>query len=172
MRGILNYFMPATGEKRAMKTPIYFDYSATTPVDERVAAKMAQFLTRDGVFGNPASRSHDFGWRAEEAVEDARRHVADLLAADPREIVWTSGATESNNLALKGAARFNQKKGKHILTIKTEHKAVLDTVRELEREGLFRHLSRPRTERAGGFGQIPRRPARRHHFGFGDVGQQ
>ena len=135
MRGILNYFMPATGEKRAMKTPIYFDYSATTPVDERVAAKMAQFLTRDGVFGNPASRSHDFGWRAEEAVEDARRHVADLLAADPREIVWTSGATESNNLALKGAARFNQKKGKHILTIKTEHKAVLDTVRELEREG-------------------------------------
>ena len=87
MRGILNYFMPATGEKRAMKTPIYFDYSATTPVDERVAAKMAQFLTRDGVFGNPASRSHDFGWRAEEAVEDARRHVADLLAADPREIV-------------------------------------------------------------------------------------
>lgn len=118
-----------------MKTPIYFDYSATTPVDGRVAECMARFLTKDGVFGNPASRSHAFGWESEKAVEEARRNVADLIAADPREIVWTSGATESNNLALKGAAHFNAKKGKHIITVKTEHKAVLDPVRELEREG-------------------------------------
>ncbi|MGI9297347.1 MAG: IscS subfamily cysteine desulfurase [Gammaproteobacteria bacterium] len=118
-----------------MKTPIYFDYSATTPVDGRVAECMARFLTKDGAFGNPASRSHAFGWEAEKAVEEARKNVADLLSADPREIIWTSGATESNNLALKGAAHFNEKKGKHIITVKTEHKAVLDTVRELEREG-------------------------------------
>ena len=118
-----------------MKTPIYFDYSATTPVDGRVAECMAQFLTKDGAFGNPASRSHAFGWEAEKAVEEARGHVANLIGADPREIIWTSGATESNNLALKGAAHFNAKKGKHIITVKTEHKAVLDTVRELEREG-------------------------------------
>lgn len=115
--------------------PIYMDYSATTPVDERVAEKMMAYLTRQGHFGNPASRSHEFGWKAEEAVELARKQVADLINADPREIVWTSGATESNNLAIKGAAHFYQKKGKHIITLKTEHKAVLDSCRQLEREG-------------------------------------
>ncbi len=118
-----------------MKLPIYMDYSATTPVDPRVADKMMQCLTTDGNFGNPASRSHLFGWKAEEAVEVARRQVADLIGADPREIVWTSGATESDNLAIKGAAHFYQKKGKHIITSKIEHKAVLDTCRQLEREG-------------------------------------
>ncbi|MGS2724606.1 IscS subfamily cysteine desulfurase [Porticoccus sp. GXU_MW_L64] len=118
-----------------MKLPIYFDYAATTPVDPRVASKMAECLTSDGVFGNPASRSHAFGWQAEELVEDARRQVADLINADPREIVWTSGATESDNLAIKGCAHFNQKRGKHIITSKIEHKAVLDTCRQLEREG-------------------------------------
>lgn len=118
-----------------MKLPIYFDYSATTPVDPRVAQKMVECLTLEGNFGNPASRSHLFGWKAEEAVENARRQVADLINADPREIVWTSGATESDNLAIKGAAHFNQKKGKHIVTSKIEHKAVLDTCRQLEREG-------------------------------------
>ncbi len=118
-----------------MQLPIYLDYSATTPVDPRVAEKMMACLTTDGVFGNPASRSHLFGWKAEEAVENARRQVADLLNADPREIVWTSGATESNNLAIKGSAHFNSKKGKHIITSKIEHKAVLDTCRQLEREG-------------------------------------
>lgn len=118
-----------------MKLPIYFDYSATTPVDPRVAQKMAECLTLDGNFGNPASRSHVFGWRAEEVVETARRQVADLINADPREIVWTSGATESDNLAIKGAAHFYQKKGKHVVTSKIEHKAVLDTCRQLEREG-------------------------------------
>lgn len=118
-----------------MKTPIYLDYSATTPVDPRVAEKMIECLTMDGNFGNPASRSHLFGWKAEEAVENARRQVADLIKADPREIVWTSGATESDNLAIKGAAHFYQKKGKHIITSKIEHKAVLDTCRQLEREG-------------------------------------
>ncbi|BCE03217.1 IscS subfamily cysteine desulfurase [Marinicellulosiphila megalodicopiae] len=118
-----------------MKLPIYFDYSATTPVDERVAKKMIDCLTFEGNFGNPASRSHFFGWQAEEAVENARRDVADLIGADPREIVWTSGATESNNLAIKGAAHFYSKKGKHIITSAIEHKAVLDTCRQLEREG-------------------------------------
>ncbi|WP_456412224.1 IscS subfamily cysteine desulfurase [Thiolapillus sp.] len=118
-----------------MKLPIYFDYSATTPVDERVAEKMCRCLTRDGVFGNPASRSHPFGWEAEKLVNEARQNVAALINADPREIVWTSGATESDNLALKGAAHFYQKRGKHIVTVKTEHKAVLDTCRQLEREG-------------------------------------
>ncbi|MEZ5451618.1 MAG: IscS subfamily cysteine desulfurase [Thiothrix sp.] len=118
-----------------MKTPIYFDYAATTPVDPRVAEKMMQYLTLDGVFGNPASKSHAFGWGAEEAVEQARVHVADLINADPKEIVWTSGATESDNLAIKGAAHFNERRGKHIITCKTEHKAVLDTCRQLEREG-------------------------------------
>ena len=118
-----------------MKLPIYFDYAATTPVDPRVASKMAECLTTDGVFGNPASRSHAFGWQAEELAEDARREVADLVNADPREIVWTSGATESDNLAIKGCAHFNQKRGKHIITSKIEHKAVLDTCRQLEREG-------------------------------------
>jgi cysteine desulfurase len=118
-----------------MKLPIYLDYSATTPVDPRVAQKMMEYLTPDGHFGNPASRSHAFGWEADAAVKEARENVAALLNADPREIVWTSGATESDNLAIKGAAHFNQKKGKHIITCKTEHKAVLDTCRQLEREG-------------------------------------
>ncbi|HCU67525.1 MAG TPA: IscS subfamily cysteine desulfurase [Rheinheimera sp.] len=118
-----------------MKLPIYLDYAATTPVDPRVAEKMMQYLTMDGDFGNPASRSHRFGWQAEEAVEIARSHIADLVNADPREIVFTSGATESNNLAIKGAAQFYHKKGKHLITCKTEHKAVLDTMRALEREG-------------------------------------
>ncbi len=116
-----------------MKQPIYLDYSATTPVDARVAAKMIPYLTEK--FGNPASRSHAYGWEAEAAVEEARAHVAALLNADPKEIVWTSGATEGDNLAIKGAAHFYQGKGKHIVTVKTEHKAVLDTVRELERQG-------------------------------------
>jgi cysteine desulfurase len=115
--------------------PIYMDYSATTPVDERVAEKMCTYLTRQGQFGNPASRSHEFGWKAEAAVEQARKDVAQLINADPRDIIWTSGATESDNLAIKGAAHFYQKKGKHIVTLKTEHKAVLDSCRQLEREG-------------------------------------
>lgn len=118
-----------------LKLPIYLDYSASTPVDPRVAAKMAECLTMEGNFGNPASRSHRFGWQAEEAVDIARNQIADLVNADPREIVLTSGATESDNLAIKGAAHFYAKKGKHIITLKTEHKAVLDTCRQLEREG-------------------------------------
>ncbi len=118
-----------------MKLPIYFDYSATCPVDARVAEKMMHYLTQDGCFGNPASRSHRFGWQAEEAVDTAREHIANYLNADPREIVFTSGATESDNLAIKGAAHFYGKKGKHIITCKTEHKAVLDPCRQLEREG-------------------------------------
>jgi cysteine desulfurase len=113
--------------------PIYMDYSATTPVDPRVADKMIPYLREQ--FGNPASRSHAYGWSAEAAVEEARGHVAALVGADPREIIWTSGATESNNLAIKGAANFYKTKGKHIITVKTEHKSVLDTVRELERQG-------------------------------------
>ncbi|WGZ93522.1 MAG: IscS subfamily cysteine desulfurase [Candidatus Thiothrix putei] len=118
-----------------MKMPIYFDYAATTPVDPRVAERMMQYLTPAGMFGNPASKSHAFGWAAEEAVEQARHDVAALINADAKEIVWTSGATESNNLAIKGAAHFNERRGKHIITCKTEHKAVLDTCRQLEREG-------------------------------------
>ena len=118
-----------------MRFPIYLDYSATTPVDPRVAAKMAECLTLEANFGNPASRSHLFGWKAEEAVETARRQVADLINCDPREIVWTSGATEADNLAIKGAAHFYVKKGKHIITSKIEHKAVLDSCGQLEREG-------------------------------------
>jgi cysteine desulfurase len=116
-----------------LNLPIYLDYSATTPVDPRVAEKMIPYLVEK--FGNPASRSHAFGWESESAVEEARNEVAKLVGADPKEIVWTSGATESNNLAIKGAAHFYSGKGKHIITIKTEHKAVLDTCRELEREG-------------------------------------
>src|ERR1700741_4227344 len=116
-----------------MRLPIYLDYSATTPVDPRVAQKMIPYLTE--FFGNPASRSHAFGWKAEEAVEEARGHVGALINADPKEIVWTSGATEGNNLAIKGAAQFYKTKGKHLITQKTEHKAVLDTFRELERQG-------------------------------------
>jgi len=111
------------------------DYSATTPVDRRGAEKMAKYLTMEGDFGNPASRSHYYGWQAEKAVDEARSQVASLVGADPREIVWTSGATESNNLAIKGIANFYHKRGKHIITLKTEHKAVLDTCRQLEREG-------------------------------------
>lgn len=118
---------------RSMKLPIYLDYSATTPVDPRVAEKMIPWLTEH--FGNPASRSHAFGWEAEKAVEDARAYVAALVNADPKEIVWTSGATESNNLAIKGAAQFYKGKGKHLITSLTEHKAVIDTMRELERQG-------------------------------------
>jgi len=118
-----------------MKLPIYLDYSATTPVDPRVAEKMCACLTMDGTFGNPASRSHAFGWAAEKLVDEARENVAALVGADPKEIIWTSGATESDNLAIKGAAHFYQKQGRHIVTLKTEHKAVLDTCRQLEREG-------------------------------------
>ncbi len=118
-----------------MRLPIYMDYSATTPVDPRVAELMCGYLTPDGDFGNPASRSHAFGWKADEAISRARKQVAELVNADPKEIVWTSGATESDNLALKGVAEFYVKKGKHIVTSKTEHKAVLDTCRQLERRG-------------------------------------
>ncbi|MFI0374831.1 MAG: IscS subfamily cysteine desulfurase [Candidatus Thiodiazotropha sp.] len=116
-----------------MKLPIYMDYSATTPVDPRVADIMCSYLTPDGNFGNAASRSHAFGWTADEAITSARRQVADLVNTDPKEIVWTSGATESDNLAIKGVADFYAKKGRHIVTCKTEHKAVLDTCRQLER---------------------------------------
>ena len=116
-----------------VKTPIYLDYSATTPVDPRVAQKMIPYLTEH--FGNPASRSHVFGWTADKAVEDAREQVAALVNADSKEIVWTSGATESDNLAIKGAAYFYQGKGKHLITVKTEHKAVIDSCREMERHG-------------------------------------
>ena len=114
---------------------IYLDYASTTPVDPRVAEKMMKFLTFDGEFGNPASRSHRYGWKADEAVEEARSHVANLVNCDPREIVWTSGATEADNLAVKGIARYYKSKGNHIITSKIEHKAVLDPCRQLEREG-------------------------------------
>jgi cysteine desulfurase len=117
------------------QSTIYLDYASTTPVDPRVASKMMKFLTPDGEFGNPASRSHRFGWKADEAVEEARSHVANLVNCDPREIVWTSGATEADNLAVKGVARFYKSKGNHIITSKIEHKAVLDPCRQLEREG-------------------------------------
>jgi cysteine desulfurase len=125
-----------------LRFPIYLDYSATTPVDPRVADKMIPYLTEK--FGNPASRSHAFGWEAEKAVEDARAEVAALVNADPKDIVFTSGATESNNLAIKGAAHFYSGKGKHIVTVSTEHKAVLDTVRELERQGFTATYLEPR----------------------------
>ena len=118
-----------------MRAPVYFDYAATTPVDPRVAQKMSECLMAEGNFGNPASRSHKFGWEAEEAVEIARQQVADLLHCDPREIVWTSGATESDNLAIKGVAQFYKTRGTHIVTSKIEHKAVLDPCRHLEKEG-------------------------------------
>ena len=117
------------------QSTIYLDYASTTPVDPRVASKMMEFLTPEGEFGNPASRSHKFGWKADEAVEEARSHVANLVNCDPREIVWTSGATEADNLAIKGIARFYKSKGNHIITSKIEHKAVLDPCRQLEREG-------------------------------------
>lgn len=118
-----------------MNQPIYLDYAATTPVDPRVAEKMVACLTMDGNFANPASRSHVYGWKAEEAVENARRQVADLVGADPREIVWTSGATESDNLAIKGMAHALQARGRHLITSKIEHKAVIDCFKLLEREG-------------------------------------
>ncbi len=121
--------------KLAIDKPIYMDYSATTPTDERVVVEMLKYLGPDAAFGNPASRSHSYGWAAESAVEQGRKHVADLVGANPKEIVFTSGATESDNLAIKGAAHFNRKRGNHIITCKTEHKAVLDTCRQLEREG-------------------------------------
>jgi|TARA_E500000178_G_scaffold351527_1_gene412812 cysteine desulfurase len=117
------------------QSTIYLDYASTTPVDPRVASKMMEFLTPDGEFGNPASRSHRFGWKADEAVEEARSYVANLVNCDPREVVWTSGATEADNLAIKGIARFYKSKGNHIITSKIEHKAVLDPCRQLEREG-------------------------------------
>ncbi len=126
-----------------MKTPVYLDYAATTPVDPRVAAAMAECLTLDGNFGNPASRSHVYGWKAEEAVERARGQLADLINADPREIVWTSGATESDNLAIKGVAHHYQGKGRHLITSCIEHKAVLDSCAQLEREGFEVTYLRP-----------------------------
>ncbi|MDY7026432.1 MAG: IscS subfamily cysteine desulfurase [Pseudomonadota bacterium] len=129
-----------------MTNPIYFDYSATTPVDPRVAQAMMECLTMEGKFGNPASRSHVYGWQAEEAVELARQQIAEAINADPREIVWTSGATESDNLAIKGAAHFYGKKGKHIITSQIEHKAVLDTCRQLEREGYEISYLQPNAE--------------------------
>lgn len=130
-----------------MHMPVYLDYAATTPVDPRVAHAMGECLTLEGNFGNPASRSHLIGWKAEEAVEMARRNVADLVRCDPREIVWTSGATESNNLAIKGAAHASRERGRHIITSCIEHKAVLDSVQQLEREGF--EITRLRPDRTG-----------------------
>ena len=134
------------GKAEVINVPIYLDYLSTTPVDPRVVEAMTQCLSMDGVFGNPASRSHQYGWKAEEATENARCQVAELINADPREIVWTSGATESDNLAIKGAAHFYQRKGKHIITSKIEHKAVLDTCRQLEREGFEVTYLEPSTD--------------------------
>ena len=134
------------GKAEVINVPIYLDYLSTTPVDPRVVEAMTQCLSMDGVFGNPASRSHQYGWKAEEAIENARCQVAELINADPREIVWTSGATESDNLAIKGAAHFYQGKGKHIITSKIEHKAVLDTCRQLEREGFEVTYLEPNTD--------------------------
>tara|TARA_B100001057_G_scaffold9243_1_gene8523 strand:- start:61339 stop:62592 length:1254 start_codon:yes stop_codon:yes gene_type:complete len=122
-------------KKNSLSIPIYLDYSSTTPVDERVAKKMAECLTKEGTFGNPASRSHSFGWDSEKLIDEARQNVAKLINADKREIVWTSGATESDNLAIKGAAHFYKERGNHLITLSTEHKAVLDTMRHLESEG-------------------------------------
>ncbi|HTY99531.1 MAG TPA: aminotransferase class V-fold PLP-dependent enzyme, partial [Rhodocyclaceae bacterium] len=136
-----------------MKLPIYLDYSATTPVDPRVAEKMIPYLTEK--FGNPASRSHAFGWEAEKAVEEAREQVAALVNADPKEIIWTSGATESDNLAIKGAAYFyGETKGKHVITVATEHKAVLDTCKELERHGFEVTYLTPREDGLVGIDQF------------------
>ena len=122
-------------KKNKVSMPIYLDYSATTPVDERVAKKMLECLTVEGKFGNPASRSHPYGWDSDKLIDEARINVANLLNADKREIVWTSGATESDNLGIKGAAYFNKSKGNHLITLTTEHKAVLDTMRFLESDG-------------------------------------
>ena len=122
-------------QNNSLTVPIYLDYSATTPVDPRVAKKMSECLTKEGIFGNPASRSHSFGWESEKLIDEAREHVAKLIKANKKEIVWTSGATESDNLAIKGAAHFYKEKGNHLITLTTEHKAVLDTMRHLETEG-------------------------------------
>ena len=122
-------------QNNSLTIPIYLDYSSTTPVDPRVAAKMSECLTKEGVFGNPASRSHSFGWESEKLIDEARGHVAKLIKANKKEIVWTSGATESDNLAIKGAAHFYKDKGNHLITLTTEHKAVLATMRHLETEG-------------------------------------
>ena len=122
-------------QNNSLTIPIYLDYSSTTPVDPRVAAKMSECLTKEGVFGNPASRSHSFGWESEKLIDEARGHVAKLIKANKKEIVFTSGATESDNLAIKGAAHFYKEKGNHLITLTTEHKAVLDTMRHLETEG-------------------------------------
>ena len=122
-------------QKNKLSIPIYLDYSSTTPVDERVAKKMADCLTKEGTFGNPASRSHPYGWDSEKLIDEARVNVANLLGADKREIIWTSGATESDNLGIKGAANFYKERGNHLITLSTEHKAVLDTMRFLESEG-------------------------------------
>ena len=149
-----------------MKLPIYLDYSATCPMDPRVAEKMMQFMTMDGTFGNPASRSHRFGWQAEEAVDIARNQIAELVNADPREIVFTSGATEADNLAIKGVANFYGKKGKHIITCTTEHKAVLDTCRQMEREGFEVTYLDPEIQRSGGSGEAGSGHASGYHFGF------
>lgn len=147
--------------------PIYMDYSATTPVDPRVVAAMLPFLNES--FGNPASRSHSYGWEADDAVETARTQVAELLGADAREIVWTSGATEGNNLAIKGAANFYKEKGRHIVTVKTEHKAVLDTCRELERQGFEVTYGRP-AGRPAGSGRARECDAARHGARLGHDG--
>ena len=145
--------------------PIYLDYAATTPLDPRVLDKMLPYLTEK--FGNPASSSHAYGWEAEEAVEEARAHIAALINADPKEIIFTSGATESDNLAIKGAAQFYKTKGKHLITVKTEHKAVLDTMREMERQGFeVTYLG------VKEFGRAQSRHPPRHHSGFRDVGEQ
>ena len=150
--------------------PIYMDYGATTPVDPRVVDAMIPWLREH--FGNPASRSHAWGWEAEEAVEKARDQVAALIGADPREIVWTSGATESNNLALKGAAQFYKTRGKHLITVKTEHKAVLDTMRELERQGFEVTYLDVQEDGLLDLEQVQGGAAARHHPGLGDVRQQ
>ena len=150
--------------------PIYMDYGATTPVDQRVVDAMIPWLREH--FGNPASRSHAWGWEAEAAVEKAREQVAALIGADPREIVWTSGATESNNLALKGAAQFYKTRGKHLITVKTEHKAVLDTMRELERQGFEVTYLDVQEDGLLDLDELQGGDAPRHHPGLGDVRQQ
>ncbi len=153
-----------------MQLPIYLDYSATTPVDPRVVDAMIPWLREN--FGNPASRSHSFGWTAEKAVDQAREQVAALVNCDPRELIWTSGATESINLALKGAARFYKDKGKHLVTVKTEHKATLDTMRELERDGF--EVTYLDVEENGlvDFAKLEAALQARYDLGVGDVRQQ
>ena len=154
-----------------VNTPIYLDYLSTTPVDPSVVAAMTACMSTEGVYGNAASRSHVFGWKAEEAVENARSQVAELINADPREIVWTSGATESDNLAIKGVAHFYHKKGKHIVTSKIEHKAVLDTCRQLEREGYEVTYLDPDEQGLTTPEMVARRIARGHDSGERDARQ-